>query len=127
MERRISRRFSTAFGLEILIPRAGILGRAKTVELQASDLSMFGVAVRAAKSDGLKKGQVVQVSLNDKTTSAIVRREETVEEVRGPITHYGLEFIRPNDDFIVKIHDITNAARRLIGEEVSEELWLRSS
>ena len=67
------------------------------------------------------------MSLNDTTTSAIVRHEEAVEDVRGPGMRYGLEFIRPGDDFIVEIHDITNAARRVVGEEVSEELWLRTS
>lgn len=127
MDRRTSRRFSTDIDLDVLIPRAGLLGRARTVELHAADLSMFGVSVLAEQSDGLKRGQVVRITLDDATTTAIVRHEEIVDDAPDSVVRYGLEFIRPSDEFIVKTHDITNMARELIGEQVSEELWLRSS
>lgn len=127
VDRRTSRRFSTDIDLDVLIPRAGLLGRARTVELHAADLSMFGVSVLAEQSDGLKRGQVVRITLDDATTTAIVRHEEIVDDAPDSVVRYGLEFIRPSDEFIVKTHDITNMARELIGEQVSEELWLRSS
>lgn len=127
MERRTARRFSTDVELDVLIPRAGLLGKAQTVELHAADLSMFGVSVLAEQSDGLKRGQVVRVTLDDATTTAIVRHEEAVDDDDNSVIRYGLEFIRPPDEFVIKAHDITNMARELIGEQVSEELWLRSS
>ena len=59
MERRIARRFSTDSILEIWVPKKGILGRSKTAELPARDLSVFGDPLKAGHNrhlSGSKRG-----------------------------------------------------------------------
>ena len=90
------------------------------------DMSLFGAAVYAKKSDSLARGKVVQVTIDDETTTAIVRSEAPLEDTKQ--IRYGLEFIQPTEAFLDKITGVTENARRMLGEEVSEEqLWLRSS
>lgn len=126
MERRIARRYVTDMVISIWIPGQGSLGRAKTAEVPVADLSMFGASVFAKKSDRLGRGKVVQVTINDETTTAIVRSERKDEESKR--TRYGLEFIQPSDEFLEQVTLITEQVRRTLGEEVLEEqLWLRSS
>lgn len=126
MERRIARRYVTDIVINIWIPARGALGRAKTAEVPVADLSMFGASVYAKKSDNLARGKVVQVAINDETTTAIVRSENRNQETKR--TRYGLEFIQPPEAFIDQIRELTESARRVSGEDVREEqLWLRSS
>ncbi len=124
MERRIARRFSTDSVLEIWIPKKGFLGRAKTAELPARDLSVFGASIFVSKSDGIRRGQVVQVTIDGASTSAIVRNEfpESGDRLRC-----GLEFIQPSDAFLTITGRIINEVRATDGVSVSEELWLRSA
>jgi len=126
VERRITRRYSTDTVLEIWIPRRGILGRAKTAELPAADLSVFGASVVVSKADGLQKGQVVKVTLNGNSTSAIVRNELPIPH-ETKIHRCGLEFVKPTEEFIAEVTQLINLARKLRGDEASEELWLRSA
>lgn len=125
VERRIARRFATNCILEVWIPRKGVLGRAKTAELPAADLSIFGASVVVSKSDGLRRGQVVQVTLNGESTSAIVRNELPVPDAKKH--RCGLEFVKPSDAFLGHVGDIINQVRKLEGDNVSEELWLKSA
>ena len=126
MERRIARRYVTDMVISLWIPAQGSLGRAKTAELQVNDLSMFGASVHAKKSDKLGRGKVVQVTINDETTTAIVRSEH--EGDRDKRMRYGLEFIQPSEEFLDQIREVTENARRSQGEDVREEqLWLRTS
>jgi hypothetical protein len=112
--------------VEIWIPRKGVLGRATTAEVPVADLSMFGASVYASKSDKLARGQVVEVSIGYEKTTAIVRSEKPGESKR--LGRYGLEFIKPTDEFLSEVRLITETCRRMVGEDVSEEqLWLRSS
>ena len=127
VERRIARRFAANCVLDIWIPRRGVLGRAKTAELPADDLSVFGASVVVEHSDGLKKGQVVKVTLNDESTSAIVRNELPVAESTKK-HRCGLEFVKPSDAFIAEVTQIINQARAMHGSgQPNEELWLRSA
>lgn len=126
MERRIARRYVTDISINIWIPGQGTLGRAKTAEVPVADLSMFGASVVAKKSDRLGRGKVVQVTINDETTSAIVRSEQPAEDSKR--IRYGLEFVQPSDEFLEHVNSITDDAKRNLGEDVLEEqLWLRSS
>lgn len=112
--------------LSVWIPRQGSLGRAKTAEVPVADLSMFGASVLAKKSDRLARGKVVQVTIDDQTTTAIVRSEIPNENSKQ--SRYGLEFIQPTDEFLDRIRHVTETARRIQGEDIREEqLWLRSS
>jgi len=124
VERRIARRFSTDSILEIWVPKKGILGRSKTAELPARDLSVFGASIYVSKSDGIRKGQVVQVTIDGASTSAIVRNEHTEADNR---MRCGIEFIQPSDAFLAITGRIINEVRNSGGERVSEELWLRSA
>ena len=127
MERRIARRYVTDTVVEIWIPRKGVLGRAKTAEVPVADMSMFGASVYASKSDKLARGQVVEVTIGREKTTAIVRSEMAGEEDLK-LSRYGLEFIKPTDEFLSEVRLITETCRRMVGEEVGEEqLWLRSS
>ena len=87
---------------------------------------MFGASVHAKKADKLARGKVVQVTVNDETTTAIIRSEiETPDE---KTTRYGLEFIQPSESFLEQVQLITEASRQTGGEAVREEqLWLRTS
>ncbi len=112
--------------VEIWIPRKGVLGRAKTAEVPVADMSMFGASVYAAKSDKLARGQVVEVSIDGEKTTAIVRSEKPGETKR--LARFGLEFIKPSDEFLAQVRLITENCRRMVGEDVGEEqVWLRSS
>ncbi len=112
--------------LSVWIPRQGSLGRAKTTEIPVADLSMFGASVYAKKSDKLARGKVVQVTIDDQTSTAIVRSE--IASAESKQTRYGLEFIQPTEEFLDRIRQVTEAARRIQGEDIREEqLWLRSS
>ena len=124
MERRIARRFSTDSVLEIWIPKKGFLGRSKTAELPARDLSIFGASIYVSKSDGIRRGQVLQVTIDGASTSAIVRNEAVEPDNR---LRCGLEFIQPSDAFLAIIGRLINEVRSTQGENVSEELWLRSA
>ena len=126
MERRIARRFPTDVVLEIWIPKRGVLGRAKTAMLPAADLSIFGASVVVSPSDGLKRGQVVQVSINGESTSAIVRNEKEDPDNRK-MQRCGIEFVKPPDSFVEIITDIINRVKALEGAAASEEIWLRSA
>jgi hypothetical protein len=126
VERRIARRYATDTVLDIWIPRKGMLGRAKTAELPAADLSVFGASVVVSKSDGVQKGQVVKVTLNGHSTSAIVRNELPIPE-ETKRHRCGLEFVKPSEEFIAEVTQLINRARKLVGESTSEELWLRSA
>ncbi len=112
--------------VEVWIPRAGMLGRAKTVEFPAADMSMFGTSVYANASSGMKKGQVVQITIGSESTTAIIRSEEKTNEKKR--SRFGIEFIQPSDEFLDEVRIITNEARRLMGEQVGQEnLWLKSA
>lgn len=112
--------------INVWIPSQGTLGRAKTTEVPVADLSMFGASVFAKKSDRLARGKVVQVTIDDQTTTAIVRSEIKSDESK--LTRYGLEFIQPTEEFLDRIRTVTETARRIQGEDIREEqLWLRSS
>lgn len=127
MERRIARRYVTDTVIEIWIPRKGVLGRAKTAEVPVADMSMFGASVYANKSDKLARGQVVEVFIGHEKTAAIVRSEKPGGESKK-LARYGLEFIKPSDEFLSEVRLITETCRRMVGEDVSgEQLWLRSS
>lgn len=126
MERRIARRFPTDVVLEIWIPKRGVLGRAKTAMLPAADLSIFGASVVVAPSDGLKRGQVVQVAINGESTSAIVRNQKDDPDHAG-LLRCGIEFVKPPDEFVGYVTDIINRVKKLEGENASEEIWLRSA
>jgi len=126
VERRIARRFPADVVLEIWIPKRGVLGRAKTAMLPADDLSIFGASVVVSPSDGLKRGQVVQVSINGESTSAIVRNEKDDPEERN-MHRCGIEFVKPPDAFVEIITDIINRVKALDGAEANEEIWLRSA
>ena len=111
--------------ISIRIPAQGTLGRAKTAEVPVADLSLFGAAVHAKKSDKLARGKVVQVTVNDETTTAIVRSERMDEGEQN--TRYGLEFIQPSENFLEQVSLITESSREDQGEAVREEqLWLRT-
>jgi hypothetical protein len=125
MERRIARRFEANCVLEIWIPKKGVLGRARTAEFPANDISIFGAGVEAHKSDGLKRGQVVQVSVNSHTTSAIVRNE--FPGLQKNTSRYGLEFVKPSDEFLTVITALIDRLKQLQGESASEQIWLRSA
>jgi len=87
---------------------------------------MFGASVYASKTDKLARGQVVEVTIGDEKTTAIVRSEKPGDSDK--LLRYGLEFIKPTDEFLAEVRLITETCRRMVGEEVSEEqLWLRSS
>ncbi len=125
MERRIARRYVTDAEIEIWIPRAGILGRARSAEFPAADMSMFGTSVYAGTNDGLKRGQVVEITIGSESTTAIIRSEEATDTKKR--SRYGIEFIKPSEEFLDEVRIITNEARRLMGETVGQEnLWLRS-
>lgn len=125
MERRIAKRFEADCTLEIWIPKKGVLGRARTAEFRAADISIFGASVEAHTSDGLKRGQVVQVSIGGNTSSAIVRNEFPGSEKNT--NRFGLEFIKPSDPFLAVVTDLINSIKRMQGASVTEELWLRSA
>ena len=91
--------------ISLWIPAQGSLGRAKTAELPVKDLSMFGASVHAKKSDKLGRGKVVQVTINDETTTAIVRSEH--EGDGDKLMRYGLEFIQPSEEFLDQIREVT--------------------
>lgn len=113
--------------VEIWIPRKGVLGRAKTAEVPVADMSMFGASVYASKSDKLARGQVVEVTIGREKTTAIVRSEKPGGDSKR-LARYGLEFIKPTDDFLAEVRLITETCRRMVGEEVGQEqIWLRSS
>ena len=112
--------------LEIWIPKRGVLGRAKTAMLPAADLSVFGASVVVAPSDGLKRGQVVQVTINGESTSAIVRNEKDDPTEKG-MKRCGIEFVKPAEEFVAIITDVINHVKSLEGTEASEEIWLRSA
>ena len=127
VERRIARRYVTDTVVEIWIPRKGVLGRAKTAEVPVADMSMFGASVYAAKSDKLARGQVVEVLIGREKTTAIVRSEKPGGSDKQ-LSRYGLEFIKPSDEFLAEVRLITESCRRMVGEDVGEEqVWLRSS
>ena len=126
VERRIARRFPTDVVLEIWIPKRGVLGRAKTALLPAADMSIFGASVVVAPSDGLKRGQVVQVSINGESTSAIVRNEMDDPDHDGML-RCGIEFVKPPDAFVDGVTEIINRVKALQGATASEEIWLRSA
>ena len=127
VERRIARRYVTDTVIEIWIPRKGVLGRAKTAEVPVADMSMFGASVYANKSDKLARGQVVEVFIGHEKTTAIVRSEKPGGDSKR-LARYGLEFIKPTDEFLAEVRLITETCRRMVGEDVGEEqLWLRSS
>lgn len=87
---------------------------------------MFGASVVAKKSDRLGRGKVVQVTLDNETTTAIVRSEKSIPDSKQ--LRYGLEFIQPSDEFLAKVTVLTEAARKNLGENVVDEaLWLRTS
>lgn len=112
--------------LSIWIPASGRLGRAKTAEVPVADLSLFGASVHAKKSDKLARGKVVQVTVNDETTTAIVRSERESSDPKT--TRYGLEFIQPSEKFLEQVQMVTEASRSTSGEAVREEqLWLRTT
>lgn len=112
--------------VEIWIPRKGVLGRAKTAEVPVADMSMFGASVYAAASDKLARGQVVEVSIGGEKTTAIVRSEKPGDGKR--LSRFGLEFIKPTDEFLSEVRLITESCRRMVGEDVGhEQVWLRSS
>ncbi len=112
--------------IKIMVPRQGSLGLAKTAELPVADLSMFGASVYAKRADKLARGKVVQVTINDEHTTAIIRSEIKNDDSKR--TRYGLEFIQPSDEFLDQIRSVTETARRIQGEDIREEqLWLRSS
>ena len=112
--------------ISIWIPASGTLGLAKTAEVPVADVSLFGAAVHAKKSDKLARGKVVQVTINDETTTAIVRSERKTNDAKS--TRYGLEFIQPSENFLEQVRIITESSRQEGGEEVREEkLWLRTS
>ncbi|MGI9605408.1 MAG: hypothetical protein ACR2P0_04650 [Acidimicrobiales bacterium] len=126
MDRRIARRFVADCEIGVWIPKQGMLGRAKNAEFPAADLSQFGASVIASKSEGLKRGQVLKVKINDSETAAIVRNEFSIPENKRKF-RYGLEFVQPSQTFLAAVSDITNEARRLSGENVIDtDLWLRS-
>jgi len=115
--------------IEIWIPRKGVLGRARTAELPVADMSMFGASVYAAKSEKIARGQVVEVAIGDSKTAAIVRSERPGHESQN-VLRYGLEFIKPTEDFLEEVRTITESCRRIVGENTNkdqEQLWLRSS
>lgn len=127
VERRIARRYITDTVIEIWIPRKGVLGRAKTAEVPVADMSMFGASVYANKSDKLARGQVVEVFIGHEKTTAIVRSEKPGGDSKR-LARYGLEFIKPTDEFLSEVRLITETCRRMVGEDVGhEQLWLRSS
>ncbi len=127
MERRISRRFVTTAVVEVWLPKRGVLGRLKSAEFPAADLSQFGTSVIASKSDGLKRGQVVQVSVDGATCNAIVRNHFDIPDEKRKL-RYGLEFIQPSTEFNAAITSIINTARTMSGESiVASDLWLRSA
>ena len=104
----------------------GVLGRAKTAEVPVADMSMFGASVYANKSDKLARGQVVEVLIGNEKTAAIVRSEKPGGSTR--LGRYGLEFIKPTEQFLAEVRLITETCRRMVGEDVGEEqMWLRSS
>lgn len=126
MERRIARRYMTDTVIEIWIPRKGVLGRAHSCELPVADMSMFGSSVYAPKSEKIAKGQVIEVSIGMARTTAVVRSERPVEGSKK-LLRYGLEFIKPSDEFLAEVRLITESSRRMSGEEIGQEqLWLRS-
>lgn len=87
---------------------------------------MFGASVYAAKSDKLARGQVVEVLIGGYKTTAIVRSEKPGGEKK--LARYGLEFIKPSEEFLAEVRVITETCRRMVGEDVGEEqVWLRSS
>lgn len=115
--------------IEIWIPRKGVLGRARSAELPVADMSMFGASVYAAKNEKIAKGQVVEVAIGDAKTAAIVRSERPGSESRN-VLRYGLEFIKPSEEFLDQVRMITESCRRIVGEDTNkdqEQLWLRSS
>lgn len=127
VERRIAKRYVTDTVIDIWIPRKGILGRARSAEFPVADLSMFGASVVASASDKIAKGQVVEVSLSGTKTTAIVRSERPANE-GVDMFRYGLEFIKPSDDFLEEVRGITESCRRMAGENLGQEqMWLRSS
>lgn len=126
VERRIARRFPTDVVLEIWIPRRGVLGRARTALLPAADMSIFGASVVVSPSDGLKRGQVVQVSINGESTSAIVRNQKDDPDHEG-MFRCGIEFVKPPDAFVDIVTDIIDRVKQLEGQKASEEIWLRSA
>ena len=89
-------------------------------------MSIFGASVYAKKSDRLGRGQVVEVRLGNHKTTAIVRSEQSGDG--DGQKRYGLEFVSPTEAFLTEVRLITEACRRIAGEEVGQEqLWLRSS
>ena len=101
-----------------------MLGRSKSAELRASDLSIFGASVYVHKSDGVGRGQVLQVAIQGHRTSAIVRNQFATDDKK--ITRCGIEFIKPSEAFLSVVGDIINQARHTDPTE-HEELWLRSA
>lgn len=124
VERRIARRYDTDCLLEVWVPRRGMLGRSKSAELRAADLSIFGASVLVHKADGVGRGQVVQVSINGHKTSAIVRNEFPTDDKK--VARCGIEFIKPSDAFLQVVGEIINQARHT-DAKTNEELWLRSA
>jgi len=110
--------------LEVWIPKKGVLGRAKTAELRAADLSIFGASVLVGKSDGLRRGQVVQVMISGEKTSAIVRNEFPTDNPK--VQRCGIEFVKPSDRFLEIVTSIINTTRSM-DTQSNEELWLRSA
>ena len=87
---------------------------------------MFGSSVYAPKSEKIAKGQVIEVSIGMARTTAVVRSERPVEGSKK-LLRYGLEFIKPSDEFLAEVRLITESSRRMSGEEIGQEqLWLRS-
>ena len=126
MERRIARRYLTDSEIEIWVAKKGVLGRVRKLELPVADLSMFGASVYAPVGDKLAKGQVVEVSIAGETTAAIIRSERPGDN-GGDELRYGIEFIKPTDQFLAEVRKITEAYRQAQGETVTpEQLWLRS-
>lgn len=88
---------------------------------------MFGAAVYASPSDKLARGQVVEVTIGTEKTTAIVRSEQGTDEAKK-LSRFGLEFIKPTEEFLAEVRLITESCRHMVGEDVGQEqLWLRSS
>lgn len=126
MERRIARRYLTDSEIEVWVARKGVLGRVRKLELPAADLSMFGASVYAGPASKLAKGQVIEVVIAGEKTAAIIRSERP-GEAGGNERRYGIEFIKPTDEFLAHVRSITELCRHEQGEQVtSEQIWLRS-
>lgn len=88
---------------------------------------MFGASVFAEKTAKLAQGQVVEVSIGNSSTAAIIRSER-VEGTTPNELRFGLEFIKPSDAFLGEVRLLTESYRRAQGGSVKgEELWLRTS